>query len=125
MDWEKARRRERPGKRMEAIPSRAQKPRGITNAQARTLARLQRALGEPYTGNGMTHEQAESAIAAAAARLPDAGRTPARQVSREDARAVRVPPLRRAARGTLRGKPRPAAGGEPPGAPRRRARSAG
>jgi hypothetical protein len=38
------------------------KPRGITNQQTKELARLQRAAGEPYTGNGMTLREARAEI---------------------------------------------------------------
>lgn len=38
------------------------KKRGITNAQAKYLAALQRGLGEPFTGGGMTMGQASAAI---------------------------------------------------------------
>ena len=57
----------------------AQKPRptpgassracGIANEQAAELARLQRALGVPYTGRGMTAAEAARAIASARAML--------------------------------------------------------
>jgi hypothetical protein len=36
--------------------------RGITNAQAKFLADLQRDLGEPYTGRGMTRLEAAATI---------------------------------------------------------------
>jgi hypothetical protein len=38
------------------------KPRGITNEQAKELARLQRTAGESYTGNGMTEREARAEI---------------------------------------------------------------
>jgi hypothetical protein len=41
----------------------SRKPRGITNGQARRLAKLQRAHGHPYTGKGMNAEQAAAEIA--------------------------------------------------------------
>lgn len=48
---------------------RAKKERGITNAQARYLARLQRELGVPYSGAGMTMSEAHAAIRAAIAEV--------------------------------------------------------
>jgi hypothetical protein len=45
------------------------RPKGITNAQAKDLARLQRQLGEPYSGAGMTARQAADAIRARRAQL--------------------------------------------------------
>ena len=41
------------------------RPRGITNAQAKFLADLQRDLGERYVGRGMTRLEAAAAIDAA------------------------------------------------------------
>jgi hypothetical protein len=41
---------------------RRNKPHGITNRQAGYLARLQRQAGEPYTGRGMTTDQAAAEI---------------------------------------------------------------
>ena len=38
------------------------KPKGITNEQAKELARLQRAAGEAYTGSGMTEREARAEI---------------------------------------------------------------
>ena len=38
------------------------KPKGITNDQAKELARLQRAAGEPYSGSEMTESQARAEI---------------------------------------------------------------
>jgi hypothetical protein len=38
------------------------KPKGITNEQAKELARLQRAAGEPYSGSGMTERAARAEI---------------------------------------------------------------
>jgi hypothetical protein len=38
------------------------KPKGITNEQAKELARLQRAAGEAYTGRGMTEREARAEI---------------------------------------------------------------
>ena len=74
MNWEKARRDElvrahgnEPVKRR--TTSKPRKPRGISNEQAKELAQHQRQLGEQYTGHGMTHDDAASAIAAARARL--------------------------------------------------------
>jgi Family of unknown function (DUF6011) len=44
-------------------PSRGKsKPKGITNEQAKELARLQRAAGEPYSGSGMTEREARAQI---------------------------------------------------------------
>jgi Family of unknown function (DUF6011) len=40
----------------------ATKPNGITNDQAKELARLQRAADETYTGSGMTEQQASAEI---------------------------------------------------------------
>jgi hypothetical protein len=40
----------------------AQRAKGITNEQAKELGRLQRAAGEPYTGNGMTAREARQDI---------------------------------------------------------------
>lgn len=59
MDWERARRA-----RQLAGPSAPKAPsgRGISNAQARELAQLQRAAGLPYTGSGMTAIAAARAI---------------------------------------------------------------
>ena len=53
----------------QAPESQAPKPRGISNLQAAELAELQRTLGEPYTGRGMTAAEAARAIASARARL--------------------------------------------------------
>ena len=55
-------------------PHASSRTRGISNDQAAKLARLQRALVEPYTGSGMTASEAESAIASAQARLADRNR---------------------------------------------------
>jgi hypothetical protein len=44
-------------------PSRPRPP-GISNDQARELGALQRELGVPYTGHGMTARQARNAIEA-------------------------------------------------------------
>jgi hypothetical protein len=75
LDWERARSRERVGP-----PQRKpQMPRGISNDQAAELARLQRQLGVPYSGNGMTAREAARAIDAARAQvraLPRAPRKP-------------------------------------------------
>src|SRR5690242_15686549 len=38
------------------------KPRGISNEQAKELARLQRAAGEAYSGSGMTEARARAEI---------------------------------------------------------------
>jgi hypothetical protein len=51
-------------------------PRGISNDQAAELARLQRQLGVPYSGNGMTAREAARAIDAARKALPRAPRKP-------------------------------------------------
>lgn len=56
LDWEKANRRDTTPRR---------RTTGITNAQAKYLAALQRRLHEPYTGRGMTRDQAAIAIKAA------------------------------------------------------------
>jgi len=73
MNWDRVRRdvlvRDRGTDPIERAPA---KPRGITNAQARKLAQLQRARGIPYTGSGMTFTEAEAAIHAA--RSYNAGR---------------------------------------------------
>jgi hypothetical protein len=75
LDWERARSRERAGP-----PERKPRmPRGISNDQAAELARLQRQLGTPYSGNGMTAREAARAIDAARAQvraLPRAPRKP-------------------------------------------------
>jgi hypothetical protein len=75
LDWERARSRERAGP-----PERKPRmPRGISNDQAAELARLQRQLGVPYSGNGMTAREAARAIDAARAQvraLPRAPRKP-------------------------------------------------
>jgi hypothetical protein len=78
LDWERARSRERvgPPQRRPQLPGR---PRGISNDQAAELARLQRQLGTPYSGNGMTAREAARAIDAARAQvraLPRAPRKP-------------------------------------------------
>jgi hypothetical protein len=44
-------------------PAPKRKPKGITNAQARELARLRRKQGLPYDGRGMTAGEAYRAIA--------------------------------------------------------------
>jgi hypothetical protein len=73
MNWDKVRRDElvqaRGASPVERTRTKPVKPRGITNGQAKELARLQRQLGEPYTGHGLTGKQAASAIAAARARF--------------------------------------------------------
>ena len=38
------------------------KPKGITNEQAKELARLQKAAGETYSGSGMTEREAHAEI---------------------------------------------------------------
>ena len=43
-------------------PASAKPNRGITNAQAKLLARLQRRAGEPYSGRGLTAAQADQEI---------------------------------------------------------------
>jgi hypothetical protein len=50
-------------------PPPTRRARGISNDQARELARLQRALGERYSGSGMTADEAERVIQVARARL--------------------------------------------------------
>src|SRR3954452_2740325 len=57
--------------RLESTPAQKGKRnrRGITNAQAEELGALMRELGQPYTGSGMTFEQAATAIASARASL--------------------------------------------------------
>jgi hypothetical protein len=52
--------------------------RGITNKQAKLLAKLQRLAGEPYSGRGMTAAQADAAIK----RLLNKKRGPARSAGR-------------------------------------------
>jgi len=77
--WDKAARHQRvherggePLERLDRVPSR--KARGITNDQARELARLQRRLGERYTGSGMTAAEADGAIRSARHRVDAAKR---------------------------------------------------
>lgn len=53
-------------------PKKRRKPAGITNKQARYLAALQKRLGVPYTGNGMTKAEAHRAINEAKRRLKGA-----------------------------------------------------
>ena len=66
MNWEKVRRENMvrahgwAEKRAEEQAVRA--ARGITNPQAKLLADLQRQLGEKYTGNGLTCQQASALI---------------------------------------------------------------
>lgn len=43
-------------------PTAPSKQRGITNEQARFLAKLQKRAGEPYSGRGMTAAEADAAI---------------------------------------------------------------
>jgi hypothetical protein len=50
-----------PGSRSQMQPCR-KKARGITNPQAKLLGRLQREVGETYTGNGMTEAEARREI---------------------------------------------------------------
>jgi hypothetical protein len=75
MRWEKVAReqrvRERGGEPLESIERvrPARRSRGISNDQAKVLGRLQRALGERYTGSGMTAAEADGAIRAARERL--------------------------------------------------------
>ena len=55
----------RPRKRLLDPPNEFQtqsKPRGISNEQAKELARLQRAAGEAYSGSGMTEARARAEI---------------------------------------------------------------
>lgn len=56
LDWDRARRRPVAGPR-------APRQRGISNDQARELAQLQKALGLPYTGSGMSAMAAAALIA--------------------------------------------------------------
>jgi hypothetical protein len=63
LDWRRARERDLVRDRG-AIPiaDERTKRKGITNDQAKTLAGLQRKLGMPYSGSGMSQEEAERAI---------------------------------------------------------------
>jgi hypothetical protein len=69
MNWSGAAMRDRirdrgsePMESHDQTPRRRPKRRGITNAQAKYLARLQRELGVAYTGNGMSLDEASAAI---------------------------------------------------------------
>lgn len=66
--WQNERKR---GLYVKGVPRKMGKPRrrGITNKQASYLASLQRELGVPYTGNGMTLAEASAAIDDAKRRL--------------------------------------------------------
>jgi hypothetical protein len=64
LNWEQAKAQQRVG----SAP-RLARVRGISNAQAKELARLQRRLSVPYSGNGMTSVEASQAIKAARADL--------------------------------------------------------
>lgn len=67
--WQNERRRGLLGKPPKAGTATKRGKRGITNAQAKYLADLQRRLGTPYSGGGMTLTEASSAIADARRRL--------------------------------------------------------
>jgi hypothetical protein len=72
--WDKAAREQRAQERgtdpyRDERPPPARRARGISNDQARELSRLQKTLGEPYSGRGMTAAEATRAINAARARL--------------------------------------------------------
>jgi hypothetical protein len=76
MNWEGAARRAKTGPpRWKPRPEdlepkkKRKKARGITNKQAQYLASLQRRLGEPYKGNGLTMQQASMLIADCQRRL--------------------------------------------------------
>jgi hypothetical protein len=74
LQWDKAAREQRVRERgtepfRDERPPPARRARGISNDQARELARLQQMLGEPYSGRGMTAAEASRAINAARARL--------------------------------------------------------
>lgn len=84
MNWTKAASRDliraRGADRVEpedhAPKSRKRRPLGISNEQAKELAALQRRLGVPYTGNGMTAARARSTITSCQRALRAAGETP-------------------------------------------------
>jgi hypothetical protein len=61
LDWEKARLQDRTGPAPRRLPS-SKKARGISNTQAKELAHLQRSLGIPYSGQGMTQREASRTI---------------------------------------------------------------
>lgn len=61
MNWDKVH-RDRLMQRPYSGPRMTRKQPGITPAQAKYLASLQRELGEPYTGNGMRRAEASQAI---------------------------------------------------------------
>ena len=74
MRWDKASREQRvrergAGASRDERPPPTRRAPGIANDQAREIARLQRALGDRYSGNGMTAAEAERAIRAARSRL--------------------------------------------------------
>jgi hypothetical protein len=67
MNWDKVNRQEMVRSRgsIRGAESRAlakHMPKGITNPQAKLLADLQRQLGEPYSGSGMTCAEASGLI---------------------------------------------------------------
>ena len=59
--WQNERKRGLLGNPKKKKPGKRNK-RGITNRQASYLASLQKQLGEPYTGNGMSVREASDAI---------------------------------------------------------------
>jgi hypothetical protein len=64
LNWDKARQRDLVRDRggVKVAPQPKPKPRGISNDQAKRLAKLRRAQGLLYDGNGMTYGQASRAI---------------------------------------------------------------
>jgi hypothetical protein len=69
INWEKAALRDKTGPPRKARSTQSKKERGITNGQARELAKLQRRLKLRYTGNGMTAKNAADLIAQLESRL--------------------------------------------------------
>lgn len=77
MNWDRARKREVVGARgqVRSVDEARFKPKsrkrspGITPAQAKYLAKLQRQLGHVYTGNGMRKDEASQAISDCLSRL--------------------------------------------------------
>jgi hypothetical protein len=72
MDWRAARMRDtiRDRGAEPARDDRDASERGISNAQAKALAALQREAGEVYTGSGMTAREAAAAIERLKGRRP-------------------------------------------------------
>jgi hypothetical protein len=64
--------------------------RGITNGQARMLASLQRQLGLPYTGNGLSSADAAKTIDACLTALGREPRAPGERTGRTMFRSRRL-----------------------------------